>query len=97
MRFEKLRRICRACRNYGVVTEVFMENFGLLKLLSALAGTENSNKDETANSAQTAAPPEQNAANAGFFTADERARRAAEMLERHEAALRRIKKNPPRP
>lgn len=70
-----------------------MENFGLLKLLSALAGSENAAPGESAEPA----PPAQDGNTAGFFTADERARRAAEMLERHEAALRRIKKNPPKP
>ena len=73
-----------------------MENFGLLKLLSALAGNENAAQHENAEPAPPPAPPAQGGNAAGFFTADERARRAAEMLERHEAALRRINKNPPR-
>lgn len=74
-----------------------MENFGLLKLLSALAGGENATPGDNEKPAPPPAQPAQGAETAGFFTADERAKRAAEMLERHEAALRRIKKNPPRP
>ena len=74
-----------------------MENFGLLKLLSALAGSDNAAQSENAEPAQPNAPPAQSGNEAGFFTADERAKRAAEMLERHEAALRRIKKNPRKP
>ena len=73
-----------------------MENFGLLKLLSALAGGENAAQNENAEPTQPPAPPAQSGSAAGFFTADERAKRAAEMLERHDAALRRITKNPPR-
>lgn len=75
-----------------------METFGILKLLSALSGA--ADNTSSSNDEKDASPPPQQSApvnQTGFFSADERARRAAEILEKHDAALRRVKKNNPHP
>lgn len=85
-----------------------MESFKLFDLISALAGAANAantaNPDRKKENAaeENAAQPEKvaecterrNTEN-GFFSADERAARAAQLLEKHEAALRRIQKKKP--
>lgn len=84
-----------------------MESFGLLKLLSALADTDTGDQErpplrgqepvreqEPFRGQERTASPGQTGKDEGLFTAEERARRAAEMLERHRQAVQRIGKNP---
>ena len=58
-----------------------METFGILKLLSALSGAAD-NTSPSNDEKDTSPPPQQSAPvnQTGFFSADERARRAAEFL-----------------
>ncbi len=69
-----------------------MEKFGLFNLLSALTSLsqEGGAKDDAQK--ETVSPPERPAkeTGTGIFTAQERAGRAAEILERHERISRNI-------